>query len=49
MHPIFSRRAWLVAYLAAAGVGAALLAVLLRGAGALSWLKASELAGPRPA
>src|SRR5579862_7846842 len=46
MHPIFSRRAWLAAYLAAAGLGAVLLAALLRVAGALSWLKAGELAGP---
>ncbi len=46
MHPIFSRRAWLVAYLAAAGVGAALLALLLRAAGALSWSTAAGLAGP---
>jgi len=46
MHPIFSKRAWLAGYLAAAGVGAALLAVLLRMAGALPWTKAGELAVP---
>src|SRR5258708_12052761 len=46
MHPIFSRRAWLAAYLSAAAVGAALLAVLLRVPGGLSWLEAAELAGP---
>jgi len=46
MHPIFSRRAWLAAYLAVAGFGAVLLAVLLRVAGRLSWPAAAELAGP---
>jgi len=46
MHPIFSRRAWFAAYLAAAGVGAVLFAVLLRIAGQLSWLEAAELAVP---
>jgi two-component system sensor histidine kinase AlgZ len=46
MHPIFSRRAWLVAYLAAAGGGAGLLAVLLRMAGRLPWAKSAEIAGP---
>lgn len=43
MHPIFSRRDWLVGYLAATGVGAALLAVLLRVAGTLPWAKSAEL------
>ncbi len=43
MHPIFSRRDWLVGYLAATGVGAALLAVLLRVAGAVSWTKSAAL------
>jgi two-component system, LytTR family, sensor histidine kinase AlgZ len=46
MHPIFSRRAWLAAYLAGAGSGAVLLALLLRVAGGLSWAAAGELAGP---
>lgn len=46
MHPVFSRRAWLAAYLGAAGLGAALLAVMLRVAGGLSWPQAAELAGP---
>ena len=46
MHPIFSRRDWLVGYLAATGVGAALLAMLLGVAGALPWAKAGELAVP---
>ena len=46
MHPIFTRRAWLVAYLSASGAGAALLAVLLQGPGRLSWLEAAELAVP---
>jgi len=46
MHPIFSRRAWLAAYLSATVVGVALLAVLLRVPGGLSWLEAAELAGP---
>jgi two-component system sensor histidine kinase AlgZ len=46
MHPVFSRRAWLAAYLLAATVGAALLAVLLRMAGRLTWPEAAELAGP---
>jgi hypothetical protein len=46
MHPIFSRRAWLAGYLAAAGLGAALLAVLLRAAGRVSWPVAAEMAVP---
>jgi two-component system, LytTR family, sensor histidine kinase AlgZ len=46
MHPIFSRRAWLAVYLSGSGVGAVLLAVLLRVPGELSWLEAAELAGP---
>src|SRR6478672_3371757 len=46
MHPIVSRRAWLAAYLAVAGVGAALLALLLRAAAGLAWALAAELAGP---
>jgi hypothetical protein len=46
MHPIFSRRAWLAAYLATVAVGAILMAVLLRVAGRLAWLEAAELAGP---
>jgi two-component system sensor histidine kinase AlgZ len=46
MHPIFTRRAWLVGYLAASGVGAGLLTVLLRVPGQLSWLEAAELGVP---
>ncbi len=46
MHPVFSRRGWLAVYLAAAGVGAAMLALLLRATGTLSWPLAAELAGP---